>query len=110
MRTADERSTLDWNYLVRTVMRINKGETAMEFQGLLSKFDAGELIGLVSVVGGLLCGITAILAGTWSKVRRTEIAASLKQEMLNRGMSAEEIRTVLEAGSKSCRKARERSA
>ncbi len=77
---------------------------------LLSKFDGGELIAIVSVVGGLLCGITAIIAGTWAKVRRTEIAASLKQDMLNRGMSADDIRTVLEAGSKSSRKAFERSA
>ncbi len=71
---------------------------------LLSRFDAGELIGLVAVAGGLLCGITAIIAGTWQKVRRTEIVASLKQEMLNRGMSADEIRTVLEAGSRGSRK------
>jgi hypothetical protein len=75
---------------------------AMEY--LLSKFDGGELIALVSVVGGLLCAITAILAGTWSKVRRTEIAAALKQDMLNRGMSADDIRTVLDAASKSSRK------
>lgn len=77
---------------------------------LLSKFDAGELIAITSVVGGLLCGITAIVAGTWAKVRRTEIAAALKHEMLNRGMSADEIRTVLDAGSKSSRKALNQSA
>ena len=75
----------------------------------LSKFDGGEFIGLVAVGGGLLCGIlcgiTGILAGAWEKVRRTEIQAALKQDMLNRGMSADEIRTVVEAGSKSSRKA-----
>jgi hypothetical protein len=69
---------------------------------LLSKFDSGELLGLViggiAVIGGLLCGIIGIIAGTWQKVRRAEIAATLKQDMLNRGMSAEDICTVLEAG------------
>jgi hypothetical protein len=75
---------------------------------VLSKFDAGELIGLVAVAGGLLvgllCGVTAIIAGSWQKVRRSEMAAALKQDMLNRGLSAEDIRTVLEADSKKSRK------
>jgi hypothetical protein len=72
---------------------------------LLSKFDPGELIGLVAVAGGLLipilCGVTAILTDYFYKVRQL----ALKQDMLNRGMSAEEIRVVLDAGSKHSRKA-----
>lgn len=72
---------------------------------VLSKFDSGELIGLVAVVGGLLCGIIAIVMGCWLELRRTETSAALKQDMLNRGMSADEIRTVLEAGSRESRKA-----
>jgi hypothetical protein len=71
---------------------------------LLSKFNAGELIALVAVAGGLLipilCGVTAILTDYWHKAR--ELA--LKQDMLNRGMSAEEIRIVLDSGTKSSRK------
>jgi hypothetical protein len=70
----------------------------------LNKVNGGELIALVAVAGGLLCGIIAIVAGSWQKVRRTEIAAALKRDMLNRGMSADEIRTVLEAGTKNSRK------
>ena len=70
----------------------------------LSKFDGGELIGLVAVAGGLLCGVVAILWGAWNKTRRAEIAAALKQDMLNRGMSAEEIRTVLDAGTRASRR------
>ena len=65
---------------------------------LLSKFDSGELIGLVAVAGGLICGIIGTFMGIWLELRRTEIAGALKQEMLNRGMTADEIRTVLEAG------------
>ncbi len=62
----------------------------------LSRFDGGEIIGIIAVVGGLLCGIVAIAGKYWLQIRQMEI----KQEMLNRGMSAEEIKTVLEAGSK----------
>jgi hypothetical protein len=35
----------------------------------------------------------------WQMHRRAEMTAALKQDMLNRGMSAEEILMVLEAGS-----------
>jgi hypothetical protein len=65
---------------------------------LLAKFDAGEFIGLVAVVGGILCGLLGIVMGVWHTHRKTEIEAALKQDMLNRGMSAEEIRTILDAG------------
>jgi hypothetical protein len=75
-----------------------------------AKFNAGELIGFTAVAGGLLCGIlcgvTGILMGCWEKIRLAEIAAALKRDMLNRGMSADEIRTVIEAGSKRSRKDR----
>ena len=42
----------------------------------------------------------------WHKVRRAEIEASLKHEMIERGMSAAEIERVLQAPSRStCKKA-----
>ena len=65
---------------------------------VLSRFEGGELIGLVAVVGGLLCGIVAIVTHFLHANRKAEINAALKQEMLNRGMSAEDIRVVLDAG------------
>jgi hypothetical protein len=72
---------------------------------LLSKFGPGEFIGLVAVGGGLLipilCGVTAIVTDYFHKLRQLE----LKQDMLQRGMSADEIRVVLDAGSKHSRKA-----
>lgn len=67
-------------------------------EAFLSKFDAGELIGLVAVGGGLLCAIVGIFMGCWLEMSKTASATSLKHEMLERGMSAEEIRTVLDAG------------
>ena len=74
---------------------------------LLAKFGAGEFIGLVAVAGGLLlgllCGLAGIIMGCWHALRQAEITAALKRDMLNRGMSADEIRTVIEAGSTSAR-------
>ena len=64
---------------------------------LLEHFNGGELIAILAVGGGLLTGIVAIISGQWHKTR--ELA--LKEEMVSRGMSAEEIRMVLEAGEKS---------
>jgi hypothetical protein len=72
---------------------------------MMPTFDAGPFIGLVAVAGGLLLGLVAVVAGCWQKVRRAEVAAALKQDMLNRGMSAEDIRTVLDAGSMESRRA-----
>jgi hypothetical protein len=51
----------------------------------------------------ILVPITGIVCGTvatyFQKVRKAELDASLKHAMLEKGMSAEEIRTVLEASS-----------
>jgi hypothetical protein len=66
---------------------------------LLSKFEPGQLIGLTAVVGGLSCGALAIVMGIWLAMRKTELEAGLKRSMLERGMSAAEIRIVMEAGS-----------
>jgi hypothetical protein len=64
----------------------------------LSKVDGGELIAIVSICGGMLIALLCIMAGVWHKVRAEQIAADLKKDMLDRGMSADEIKTVLEAG------------
>jgi hypothetical protein len=65
---------------------------------LFSKMNFGELIALVSVGGGLLIALVAVAGGLWTAVRKAEIEADLKHEMLNRGMSAEEILMVIHAG------------
>ena len=66
---------------------------------LLSKFNPGELIGLTAVVGGLICGTVGIVMGVGLAIRKTELEAGLKKTMLERGMSAEEIRMVMDGGS-----------
>jgi hypothetical protein len=63
----------------------------------LSKFNGGELIGLVSVLGGLLIAVLAVVVSQWRRVRVTELEAALKQQMLERGMSAAEIEQVVRA-------------
>ncbi|MBN1489812.1 MAG: hypothetical protein JXA69_07835 [Phycisphaerae bacterium] len=45
----------------------------------------------------IVIAVTAILAGTWWKVRQHELETALKQDMLNRGMSVDEIERVMRA-------------
>lgn len=52
---------------------------------------------LVPVGGSLLVAAIAIGASAWRKVRIVELEIGLKREMLDRGMSAEEIERVLQA-------------
>jgi hypothetical protein len=56
---------------------------------------------LIIVCLGLLIPILGIIFGTTTsylaRVRQAELEAALKQDMLQRGMSAEEIKTVIEA-------------
>jgi hypothetical protein len=63
---------------------------------LLTHFKPGEIIGLVAVAGGLLIAMSAVVGGFWFQARLT----ALKQDMVSRGMSADEIRAVIDAGSK----------
>jgi hypothetical protein len=64
----------------------------------LLRFGNDEIIGLVALFGAFLCGIPAVIGGIWYALRTAEISGALKQDMLNRGMSAEEIQIVLDAG------------
>jgi hypothetical protein len=68
--------------------------------GFLSRFSYGELMGFLTVGGGLVVGAIAIIGGLWTEYRKNELMAGMKQSMLERGMSAEEIGTVMNAGTK----------
>jgi hypothetical protein len=63
---------------------------------------------LIVVTLGTLIPILAIIFGTITNyltvVRKAELEANLKQDMLQRGMSAEDIRMVIEATSQRKRK------
>lgn len=76
----------------------------MAMYDLLSNLNGWGLI-LITLVGGglvvaLICTMSLIIATHWVKVRESNNATLLKQDMLDRGMSADEIKTVLEAGMK----------
>jgi hypothetical protein len=59
--------------------------------------DPGIFIAFVAIVSGSLIAITAILAHNWRAVRLSETEGALKRDMLNRGMSAEDIERVIKA-------------
>lgn len=69
--------------------------------GFLENMDSGQFIGLIAVSGGFVVGIIlgaiAILTSYLESIRKAEIEAALKQDMLNRGMSAEDIALVIRA-------------
>ena len=70
----------------------------------LSTLNGGQLIGLVAVILGPLIAITAIIASQWRRVRIAEMEASLKQQMLDKGMSAAEIEQVMRSSSEASEK------
>jgi hypothetical protein len=58
------------------------------------------IIPLVAIVGGLGIAAVAIVTSIWYKLRVKQWEMSLKHSMLERGMSAEEIKAVLESSPK----------
>jgi hypothetical protein len=54
---------------------------------------------MVAIGCGALIAIIAIVACQWRAVRQLETEGALKQDMLNRGMSVEQIERVLRASS-----------
>ncbi|MFL5243980.1 MAG: hypothetical protein ACJ8FY_17905 [Gemmataceae bacterium] len=75
-------------------------ELATMFSGEITPL----LIPLVAIVGGLLVPIVYLIG----RMRQTELEINLKNEMISRGMSVEEIERVLRASGPpdlaSCRK------
>ena len=70
---------------------------------LYSSLNYGQFVGL-SVLGSCLLIVLVAVVGGWTEIRKAELAAALKHDMLDRGLSAEEIRMVLDAGTKHSRK------
>jgi hypothetical protein len=53
---------------------------------------------VLAITLSALIALVAIIATQWRMHKRTEVEAALKQEMLARGMSAEDIERVIKAG------------
>jgi hypothetical protein len=71
---------------------------------IISKLDndailglCGMLVGVVAIIGGITVAITKVVSTHYRKTQLDEMAATLKMEMIQRGMSADEIKQVLEA-------------
>ena len=69
---------------------------------LLSHLTGWGLILITAVVGGfaflLISALAGIITDHLLKIRESNNATQLKQDMLDRGMSADEIKIVLDAG------------
>ena len=63
----------------------------------ITQIGFGPFITLVAVVGGLLIPLVAIIGGLTYKHRKFQVEAALKQQMIERGMSADEIKEVIGA-------------
>jgi hypothetical protein len=76
---------------------------------LLSRLHGDEVFVLAVILTGsvvaLVITVTAILATNWRRVRQLDIEGSLKQDMLQRGMAAEDIERVIRATSVPAEKA-----
>ncbi len=71
---------------------------------IFSKLNGGEILGLcgimlgtIATLGGITVAITQSIASHYRKTQLDEMEATLKMEMIQRGMSAGEIKQVLEA-------------
>jgi hypothetical protein len=71
---------------------------------LLSRLDnddvlaiCGMLVGVVAILGGISVAITKVMSSHYRKSQVNEMEATLKMEMIQRGMSAGAIKQVLEA-------------
>jgi hypothetical protein len=61
-------------------------------------FSHNDAYAVVGLLGLGLCAAVPFLAHYWYKIRRAELELSLKQAMVERGMSAADICAVIEAG------------
>ncbi len=68
-------------------------ETLSQDPGIL----LGGILGTLGIVAATSISITAIVSEAWRKVRQTEDNNALKQSMLDRGMTADEITSVVKA-------------
>ena len=57
----------------------------------------GILLGAVAILGGITVAITLVVSTHYRRKMRDDMEATLKMEMIQRGMSADEITKVLDA-------------
>ena len=57
----------------------------------------GAILGSLGILAGMTIGTATVISQAWRKVRQSEDINALKHAMIERGMSAEEIATVIRA-------------
>jgi hypothetical protein len=63
----------------------------------IKNWQAVDVIVLVMVIGMFLTAIVVSVAVSWGWVRREEIRANLKRDMLERGLSVEQVERLIRA-------------
>lgn len=69
----------------------------VDFWTWISKFNAEDLTGLVAVVLVFTVAAVAVICFTFYSVHKSRADHALKRELLDRGMSADEIATIISA-------------
>jgi hypothetical protein len=64
---------------------------------LLAANDADIWIVAIPITAGLIVAVTAIVTHHYRKLQKDDMEATLKMEMIQRGMSADDIERVLSA-------------
>jgi hypothetical protein len=72
----------------------------------LSRLSSDDLTALCFFVLVAIAGLVVWLSLQWRLHRRTEMEIALKRDMLNRGMTVDEIERVIQATSGACQRAR----
>jgi hypothetical protein len=62
---------------------------------------SGMAVGVIAILGGITVAITQVVSSHRRRMQLDEMDATLKMEMIQRGMAADEIATVLKARSSS---------
>jgi hypothetical protein len=69
------------------------------FWSWFSKFNAEDLCGMLAIVGMIVVGAIVVICLTIYKLHRSRADDELKRELLDRGLSASEIATIISAKS-----------
>jgi hypothetical protein len=67
------------------------------------RITSNDLLIIIAIVCAAIVALVFCVAVAWARVRKAQIDADLKRDMLDRGLSPEEIDTVLEAGARPVR-------
>lgn len=67
---------------------------------ILHRMNPDDFLGLIAIVGTGLVFLISFIAYQWRRVRVAEMEATLKQDMIHKGMSVDEIERLLRVGTK----------